>query len=359
MRLLKAVVFSSVLACCALNAFAGNKPLEVRDAAGRIVKFARLPQRIVVIGRIPFMTLHLLYAFPEGRQRLVASERKGSATASDFLPLVDPAFARKPVLAPGPNIEEIAGFNPDLVLLKGTTIDKVSESLGKIGIQTFYLALETPDQFLQDVANLGLILGNARRGEEIQNFYKLRLERLRKGLAGVSDSRKPRVLLVEYSNRGNKVAVQVPSKSWMQTLQVQIAGGNPVWLEAVQGTEGYSIVNFEQIARWNPEKIFVVVWYLLDPPQIIRGMKADPQWSALQAVAKDQVYAFPTDIFGWDTADVRWILGVEWLATRMHPDRFKDIDLRSEVLMLFGELFGMSRSAIESGILPQVKLDVH
>jgi len=51
---------------------------------------------------------------------------------------------------------------------------------------------------------------------------------------GIADSFKPRVLLVEYSNRGGKAAVQVPSKEWMQTLQVQSAGGFPVWLEAVR-----------------------------------------------------------------------------------------------------------------------------
>ncbi len=359
MRFFKVAVIFSVVVCCALNALAENKPLAIRDAAGRVVKLSRLPQRIVVIGRIPFMTLHLLYAFPEGRQRFVASERKGSSTPSDFLPLVDPAFARKPVLAPGPNVEEIASLNPDIVLLKGTSVDKASESLEKIGIPTFYLALETPDQFLQDVTNLGLILGNTKRAEEIRGFYQVRMERMQKRLAGVSDQKKPRVLLVEYSNRGNKVAVQVPSRTWMQTQQVQMAGGYPVWLEAVQGTEGYSIVNIEQIARWNPEQIFVVVWYLLDPAQIIRGMKTDPQWSALKAVANAQVYGFPTDIVGWDTADVRWILGAEWLATRVHPTRFKDIDMKAEIMALFGQLFGMSRAAIESGILPQVKMDVH
>jgi iron complex transport system substrate-binding protein len=117
-------------------------------------------------------------------------------------------------------------------------------------------------------------------------------------------------------------------------------------------------VNFEQIARWNPDKIFVVVWYTLDPKKVIQDLKSDPQWFALKAVAKGQLYAFPTDIFGWDTPEMRWILGMNWLATRIHPEHFKDIDMKAELMAFFSQLYGMDKTAIETLILPRVKMDV-
>jgi iron complex transport system substrate-binding protein len=140
---------------------------------------------------------------------------------------------------------------------------------------------------------------------------------------------------------------------------VQTAGGNPVWLEAVQGSDGYTLVNFEQIARWNPDKIFIIVWHTLETEQVIRELKSDLQWSALKAVANGQLYAFPSDIFNWDTAEMRWILGMNWLATRIHPERFRDIDMKSELMAFFGQIFGMNKAAIEAVILPKVKMDVH
>jgi iron complex transport system substrate-binding protein len=145
----------------------------------------------------------------------------------------------------------------------------------------------------------------------------------------------------------------------MQTQQVQTAGGKPVWLEAVQGSEGFTVVNFEQIARWNPDKVFVVVWYLLDPHKVVRDIKSDPKWAALKAAVNNQIYAFPSDIVGWDTGEVRWILGVEWLATRIYPERFRNFDMKAELVSFFSRLYGMKKADIEARILPQVKMDAH
>jgi iron complex transport system substrate-binding protein len=166
------------------------------------------------------------------------------------------------------------------------------------------------------------------------------------------------VLLIEYTDRGGEVAVKVPAKSWMQTLEVQTAGGSPVWLEAAESTDGWTVVNLEQIAKWDADKVFVVVPYTLDPQEVIDGLKADPQWAALKAVKNNEIYAFPQDIFGWDQPEPRWILGMMWLGTRIYPDRFKDVDMQAEIMAYFGELFDMDKAAIESIIMPKVKMDV-
>jgi iron complex transport system substrate-binding protein len=218
--------------------------------------------------------------------------------------------------------------------------------------------LENPELFFKDVMSIGFILNDQKRAKDIVAFYQSRLEVVRKGLAGIKETEKPRVLLLNYTDRGGGAAVQVPAKSWMQTIQVQMAGGNPVWLEAAQGSDGWTIVNFEQIARWDPDMIFVVVGYSLDPEKVMRDIKADSHWRALKAVAKNEIHIFPADAFEWDQAEMRWILGINWLATRIHPNRFKGIDIRTEVMTFFSQLYWMKKSEIESGILPKVKLDV-
>jgi iron complex transport system substrate-binding protein len=355
--ILKSAILLLLIFVWGSSGFAETKPIRITDAAGRVVELAGIPQRLVVVGRGPFMVLHLLYAFTEGRQRLVGTEYKGTS-ASDFLPYVDPSFKTKSVLNSNANVEQIAALKPDLVIMKGVVVDRHGDSLAKAGIPILYLALETPEQFVKDVANIGLVLGNTKRADEILAFYLKRLDRLNKGTAGLRDADKPRVLLMEYSDRGGRAAVQVPARSWMQTIEVVTAGGNPVWFEAAKSSDGYTIVNFEQIARWNPDKIFIVVWYTLDPGKVIQELKSDPQWSALKAVANGELYAFPGDIFGWDTPEMRWILGMNWLATRMHPERFRDIDMKAELMAFFSQLYGMDRAAIETVILPRVKMDV-
>jgi len=170
------------------------------------------------------------------------------------------------------------------------------------------------------------------------------------------------VLLVSYSQRGSEVAVKVPAAAWMQTAEVLRAGGDPVYLEAAAPTDGWTVTNFEQIARWDPEMLFVVVDHTLDPQAVIDSLKADPGWAALQAVRNGQIYAFPQDVFGWDQPEPRWILGVQWLATRLHPTIFARgeyaIDMEAEVRAWFREMYGMEEAAFESSILPRLKMDV-
>ncbi len=332
-------------------------PVEITDAAGLQVRLEALPQRIVVVGRGPHMSLHLLYMFPEGRQRLVGAESR-SATPSNFLPFVDPAFAKLPTLDANPNVEQIATLRPDLVIMKGQAPDATSTALAQADIPVMFVWLETVDAFFKDVANMGAVLGNPTRAQEIATFYRSRLDRLAKGVAGLSAADKPRVLLLEYSDRGGSVAVQVPARSWMQTVEIETAGGNPIWLESAAPTDGWTVTNFEQIAAWDPDKIFVVVWYTLDAQKVIDGLKADANWAALKAVKNNELYAFPQDIFGWDQPEPRWILGMQWLATRIHPQRFQDLNMDAEVKTYFRELYGMSDAAIEKDILPKVLMNV-
>ena len=333
-----------------------TKPLRVVDAAGRAVALNKPPRRIVVVGRAPFMSLHLLYMFPEARQRLVGTEEKGGA-ASDFLPLVDAGFSRKAVLQ-GPGPEEVAALHPDLVLIKNPALDPMGTALSQVHIPVVYLGLETPDQFYRDVANLGVLLGDPVRAREIADFYRTRIARIRRGWEGVPSGRKPRVLLLEYSDRGGTAAVRVPARPWMQTLEVQSAGGEPVWLEAAAITSGWTVTNIEQIARWDPDQIVMVVWYTLDPAQVIAKLEADPQWGALRAVKAGRIHAFPSDYYGWDSPDPRWILGLTWLAKVTYPDRFADLDMAEEVRQFFGTLYGMDRTSINANILSRIHLDV-
>jgi iron complex transport system substrate-binding protein len=330
--------------------------IRVTDAAGRVVELARPPQRIVVAGHGPYMTLDLLYMFPGVSRRLVGVERKGQA-ASDFAPLLDPTFDEKTALTnPGP--EQIAALHPDLVLTGSRGLSETAPALGAIHIPVFQLGLETPELFYRDVASLGTLLGQPARAREIAAYYRSRLARLRAGWQGVGEADRPRVLVAEYTERGGAAAVRVPARPWMQTLEVEAAGGRPVWLESAAPTSGWTVANLEQIARWDPDRIVLVVGYTLDPASVLATLRADPQWHALRAVRNGALHAFPADIYSWDTPDPRWLLGMTWLAKTLHPERFRRLDVAAEVRDFYRTLYGMDEGAITKDIMGRVRLDV-
>jgi len=333
-------------------------PITVTDAAGQTVMLDEVPARLVVVGRGPYMGLHLLYMFPTAWIKLVGLEQKGS-TADDFLPLVDPGWTQKTILATGPGVEQIAALKPDLVITKGIVPDTLSNALAEVNIPSLFLSPETPDQFYQDVINLGVVLGQPERAMQIIDYYQQRLDRIQQRLSGIPEDDKPDILLLQYTERGGSLAMNVPAKSWMQTILVQLAGGHPVWLESAAATAGWTVANLEQIALWNPDKILLVLTYDMNAHGIIAALRADPVWSQLRAVQNRELYAFPLDLYDWDSPGPRWILGVNWLATRLYPDRFADIDMSSEIYDFYGYFYEMDRATVNEHIMPLVHLDVH
>jgi len=348
-------LFLSVLAALLLWS-SPAQPLRVEDATGNQVSFTRLPRRMVVVGQGTFMPMHLLYLFPECKDRLVGHEERYK-NANNFLPLVDAGFSEKTALATNPGPEHVAALNPDLVIMKGTVPSPLGASLSRLRIPVVYLGMENPEQFLKDVRTMGFLFGNSSRADEIIGFYRTRLDRLAKGLEGVANEEKPRVLIMGYHERGGKAAVQVPGRSWTQTIQALRAGGKPVWLETAQAGEGWTVINFEQVALWDPEKIFIIPSFRLDRREVLAYFTTDPRWRLLNAAEAGEVYLFPSDLFGWDSSEPRWILGMMWLATKILPEKFSDVDMKEEVYRFFGSMYRLERGVIDGTVMPLISLE--
>jgi iron complex transport system substrate-binding protein len=328
----------------------------ITDALGRTVDFDRRPERIVVAGRANFFIMDALYTFDDVSERLAARPIAGQTAVDPFLAIVDPAYASLPAIERESGAEQIAAFQPDVVILKSFLADSLGGAMEALGIPVVYLDLETPEQYARDVRILGQLLGQEERAEEILNYYRSQQERVVQATADLAEEERPRVLLLQYSSRGGEIAFNVPPVSWIQTLMVEQAGGRPVWVEAAE-SGGWAVVNFEQIAAWNPDHIFVVD-YFSDVDETVARLEADPQWQVLQAVRQGQIYAFPKDFYSWDQPDTRWILGLTWLATRIQPDHFATVDVMEEVIAFYAELYGLEAAQVEAEILPRMQGDV-
>ncbi len=355
MRTSLKLVIPALLAIAISAAFAQSS-IQFTDAAGQPISLDKIPQRLAVVGHGPQYLLHLLYMFPEGPGRLVGMEQRGR-TSSDFLSAVAPDIDKKIPLLPNPGPESIATLHPDLVLMKGSHPEPLAEALFKVGIQAAFLSLETPDEYYRDIANLGAILGNPKRADQIIAFYKQDVARVEKALSGLRDEEKPSVLVVMGNIRSGKYAVRVPARAWMQTYQVEAGGGRPVWLSAAEQAGGWAVVNLEQIAAWDPDRLIIIVWYSTSATDFMNWLSADPQWKNIRAVKEGKVIYFPQDFYGWDVPDVRWILGLTWMAATLHPDRLKDYSIEDEVYRFYEGLYGLSRDTIKTKILPMVKTD--
>ncbi|MEJ2564189.1 MAG: ABC transporter substrate-binding protein [Anaerolineales bacterium] len=237
--------------------------------------------------------------------------------------------------------------------MKSYMADSLGVALEEINIPVIYVDLETPEQFERDTAIIGNALGDPVRTEEIIDFYNARLEMIATKVESIPEADRPEVLLMQYSDEEGEIAFEVPSVDWIQTELVTLAGGIPVWTDAAEAG-GWTVVGFEQIAVWNPEKIFVIN-YAENPAAAVESLKQNPNWMALDAVQQGEIYGFPGDFWSWDQPDPRWIMGLTWMATKMHPELTTDIDMRQEVMDFNTQMYGLAPGVIEAEILPLIQ----
>ncbi len=328
-----------------------SRPVTVTDALGRTLTFEALPRRIVVAGKATIMIVDALYIFPQAAEHVAAVALTGQG--GNFFPILDPDAAAKTTLDDQAGPEQIAAAQPDLVILKSYLAEKLGAPIEALTIPVFYVSLETPEQYFSEIQALGQILGNGIRAQQVVDFYRQGMARVQKEVAGLTDDQKPSVLLIQHSAKGGETAYNVPPRQWIQTTLVEMAGGKPVWLDAQLGS-GWTVVTLEQIAAWNPDKIFIVD-YFDDPGKAVAAFRAEPVIQNLKAVQGDQVFAFPKDTYSWDQPDTRWILGLTWLAMHIHPDRFADVEIMAEFYTFYQTLYGLDRAAVDSQITPLLR----
>jgi len=336
-----------------LGATGVNQPDEaagriVTDALGRNVTIPANPQRLVLAGRANLMVADAFYAFDTAADRVVGITRIGQARGN-FLPEIDSNFGEKTVLERNVGPEQIAALNPDIVILKSFLKEQLGDGIEGIGIPVVYLDLETPEQYTRDLTVIGEILQEPTRAAQISRYYADAVDAVSSRTREIPEDERPSVLFLYANPTGTEVVFNVAPESWIQTTMVELAGGRAIWKNANPGS-GWLSVSFEQIAAWDPDQIFLVS-YRNNPDEVRSDLLEQDAWNALSAVRNGEFYTFPADFYSWDQPDTRWALGLQWLATKVQPDLFADIEMTQVVYAFFDLLYSMDRGETDEIIL--------
>ncbi len=327
---------------CTEAAFGGGKP----ESSGE----EGVPRKIVQAGSSAFIVADALYLFPEAFN-VVNALSKGDQGKGFFVRDLDPAIRDKTIMPPKAGTESILARQPDVVVMKDYLKGKMGMPLEKMGVPVFYLNLESPEAWFEDLDRLGELFQNPRRANELKGLFQKRLDRVSKALAPVKESEKPRVLFLYWSVREGASAINVPPVGWMQTRMVEMAGGIPVWKDAQLG-KTWTQVNMEQVAAWDPDLIYVAAYHV--PVSLaMEEIQGDPVWASLRAVQNHKIFPFPGDYYSWDMPDVRWLLGLTWMAENLHPE-YLSVDMRQEVYDFYRDFYDMDKGACDKLIFPRL-----
>ncbi len=359
MKKLLFVSLLTVLLMTSCNALTGNslsdQAVIITDSTGHSWVMDSPPENLAIVGKATIMVQDAIYLFEGAVEKVIALENRNQSTYS-FLPILDPDLSDKTIFEKNVGPEQIAAAKPDLVLMKSSMVEKLGEPLEQLSLPVVYLDLETPENFYKDIIVLGQVFGETDRANEIISFYQDRVSLVEDLISGIDEDQKPTVLILEYSDKGGEVAFSVPPVSWLQTQLVELAGGDPIWKE-FEISGGWTIVNLEQIAAWNPDQIYLID-YSGKASEVKIDLMENPVWSNFRAVENDQLFAFGYDFYSWDQPDTRWILGLQWLATKIHPDLTTEIDILEEVNQFYSVLYNMDPETISSEVLPLLTGDL-
>ncbi len=328
-------------------------PVIITDSSGNVVELAKVPERIVIAGKATPFTLSTTYVFEEASERVVAQELRG-LTMPDFLKLIDPKYDDKIKLETDSSAEQIAPVKPDIVIVKNYVVKAMQEPLGKLGIPVVGLNMETPEVFYKDIEMLGQLFDAPERASEVNAYFQEKVAAVQSAMEGLTEEEKPTVLVIQYSEKDGEVAFKVPPSSYIQTTMVKDGGGIPVWVgNVVEDESNWIVVNFEQIAVWNPN-IILVINYNGNPQETAETLMQNDLWMELDAVKEGKVYGFGKDYQGWDLPDPRWVLGYTWVATKIHPERMTDTDIYAMVKEFYKFMYRLTDEQIDTIVMPYV-----
>ena len=103
----------------------------------------------------------------------------------------------------------------------------------------------------------------------------------------------------------------------------------------------HTSIDFEQLASWNPEYIFIDHGGMNDrktAEQILKGAASKELYQSIDAVSSGNMYLVPSGTFYWDMG-IQKILLIEYMAKILHPDLFEDLDMNEKIRNFYSTFF--------------------
>lgn len=232
------------------------------------------------------------------------------------------------------NIESLLALKPDVVFVTNYFPQESIEQITQMGVPVIAISLRKDSQ--DDATKLNPIMANE------DEAYS---EGLKEGIRLIADvfekeSQGEALIQAAFANRSLLAArlKDIPKAQRVKTymanpnletygsgkytgLMMEHAGAYNV---AAATVKGFQKVSMESVLGWDPAVIFVQNRY----PDVVTEIQKATEWQTISAVKNDKVYLMPEYAKAWGYPMPEAIaLGELWVAKKLYPNRFQDIDL--------------------------------
>lgn len=195
----------------------------------------------------------------------------------------------------GPNLEQLAALNPQVVLTT-PTFRKGHAAMRRLGIRVMESDPASVQSVPREMQRIGVLLGRERQARKLANTQVRRINTAMKKVR-----RSPSVLLILGVGR---TPFAFLADSWGGDL-VRHAGGR-LLTQGLRGSGGFARISNEVVVRRNPDIIIAVPHSeTKNIPALARYLKTNPAWRNTRAMRTGRVYVSTGNSFlqAWTDVD--------------------------------------------------------
>jgi iron complex transport system substrate-binding protein len=247
--------------------------LLAMGALGAPAAQAAPPKRIVALTPFAANTLVKLGVTPVGIGQTLGGKERFSPKLKDVttLPLSHPN---------GPNLEQLASLDPDLVF-SSRTWAKGNESMGGLGIDVLiHEPFRLNGAFAQTI-EIGAVVGRLKQAKALAAGMRKSVAQARKGI-----KERPTVMLILGVGR---TPFTFLSNSWGGDI-VTMAGGR-LLTGGVESSSGFERISDEVVVAEDPDVIVAVPHANEDDiPSLTEYLRTNPAWATTSAVRNGRIH---------------------------------------------------------------------
>lgn len=239
------------------------------------------------------------------------------------------------------NIEELLKLDPDVVFYTAGNTE-LKSALDNAGIPAVgvspskwnYDILETYDQW---IALLSQIFPEHSKTDMISEYSQEVYDMIQERVKDIPEEEKKEILfLFQYSDQ----QMITSGKNFFGQFWAEAVGGHNA-AEEVQADNSNAVITMEQVYQWNPDIIFITNFTPAQPQDLYQNAIGGDDWSAVEAVKNQQVYKLPLGTYRSYTPSSDTPVTLLWMAQKVYPELFEDIDITQEVKDYYQELYGI------------------
>ncbi|WP_054691845.1 helical backbone metal receptor [Desulfosarcina cetonica] len=280
-----------------LSPLAGAKPVTVTDDAGRVIRLAGVPQRVVCL--VPSAT-EMIFAIGAGDAVAGITHHSSALRGAAEKPLVG-GFSF-------PSAERIMALKPDLVIASSLNAKRIA--IPDNAIPVLVLDIRRMDDAFRHLRLMGTLFARQAEADALIQKNRRQLDLIARKVAQIPPERRKRVMRLM-----GKGPIMTPGSDSFQNEMIRAAGG----IAPDFGQAGGAVpVSREQWTDFNPQVLYGCGWDVKADDAVFN--QAD--WSGVDAVRQQRIYTLPCDL----TCRAGVHLGdfVAWLASLIYSQEFAD-----------------------------------